>query len=209
EEYDKLSTELNQLHGHRKQKNLQNKSLDLFITWHQAILLRKKDNDPKAAQKLLGNVISVQPVLEVEIGILNTMGLICVSLGENGKAFYYFQTGFTTLKKFPSLDDLTRFIRVGYNYASRLFFRQDYQKVIIIINELLDYLQTHHLYYMKGRIFHLLAITHGKKGDFRNTEKFMDLAIIIFDNENNVSYLEKSKKDLEAIRIGNLQNKEG
>src|SRR5699024_8401255 len=136
------------------------------------ILLRKKDNDPKSAQKLLENVISVPPVLEVEIGILNTMGLICVSLEENEKAFYYFQTGFTTLKKFPSLDDLTLFIRVGYNYASRIFFRQDYKKVLIIINELLDYLQTHHLYYMQGHIYHLSAITHGKSGDLQNMEKF-------------------------------------
>jgi len=209
EEYDRLSTELNKLHEHRKQKNIQHKSLDLFITWHQAILLRRKNNDPKSAHQLLENVISVQPVLEVEIGIMNTMGLICASLEEQESAFYYFQTCFLTLKTFPSLDDPTLFIRVGYNYASRLYFNRDYQKVMMIINELLDYLQIHQLKYMQGHIYHLLAITHGQEGDLNNTEKCMGVAITIFGNDNNVSHLEKSKKDLEMIRANNIQKKKG
>jgi len=53
---------------------------------------------------------------------------------------------------------------------------------------------------MRGRIFHLLAITYDKQGDRQKAEGCMKKAMTIFEEGNNMRYLEIARSDLKAIQ---------
>ena len=122
-EYTKLSHSLRELQALQKKTGQQNDLDHLFIIWHEAIILDKKDNQPLLAKQLLEQSLSTEPVLEIEISMINTLGLICLSLEEEDEAVHYFRQAYKAIEHLPPLDDPTLFVRVGYNYASRLYYR--------------------------------------------------------------------------------------
>ena len=195
-EYNELDKDLNKLKTLYDEMNKNDYILYMFILWHKAILLNERDNQPEKAKQLLLPLLKSRPVLEIEIAMMNTLGLIYVSLESNNEAIRYFQWSFAALKNITSLENPTLFVRVGYNYAYCKFYQQKYQQVISLSIQVTSFLENHHLFYMKGRTFHMLAKSYEKVGTYPLAKKYMNDAIAIFTVEGKDNYLNKAKTDL-------------
>ncbi len=196
--YDKLSEDLRKL---KEETSNMNNYLDhLFIVWHEAIILHKLNRCSKQAKEILLKSLPDKYVLETEIAMANTLGLICASSEETDEALHYFKKAYMEIKNITDLDDQTLYVRVVYNYASQLFYLKDYEQVIILANQLISYLKNNHLFYMRGRTFHMLGKTYEKMSDFVLAEKYMLQAISVFAIEELPDYLKKAEEDLTVIR---------
>ncbi|GAB3802749.1 helix-turn-helix domain-containing protein [Virgibacillus kimchii] len=176
----------------------------LFINWHKAILLHKKDNKPLLAKELLLNELPEHLESETAISTMNVLGLICASLNEDKEALTYFQQAFQAVKNILHLEDETLYVRICYNLASRYYYKENYSQVIQLSKELLAYLKNNSLFYLKGRTYHMLAKSFQRTGEYKLAEENMKIAISIFFIKEKEEYLTKAKKDLEDIRMASV-----
>jgi transcriptional regulator with XRE-family HTH domain len=195
-EYTELDKDLYNLKTLYDEMNKNDYILYMFILWHKAILLNERNNQPEKAKQLLLPILTSRPVLEIEITMMNTLGLIYISQESNKEAIGYFQQSFIALKNITYLENPTLFVRVGYNYAYCKFYQKEYQQVISLSKQITTFLENHHLLYMKGRTFHMLAKSYEKIGTHPLAKKYMKDAIAIFSVEGKDSYLNKAKTDL-------------
>jgi transcriptional regulator with XRE-family HTH domain len=186
------------------EKVVENNDHWLFINWHEAILLHKKNNKPLLAKELLLNALPKRIESETAISVINVLGLICVSLKKDNEALTYFQQAFQTVRNFPYLDDETLYARICYNLASRYYYNEDYSQVIQLGKGLLTYLKNNSLFYLKGRTYHMLAKSFQRTGKYKLAEENMKIAISIFSIKEKEEYLTKAKKDLEDIRLSSV-----
>ncbi|MEK5037038.1 hypothetical protein [Sporosarcina sp. FSL K6-3457] len=171
----------------------------LFLIWHKAIVIHRLKSEPEKAKELLIKHIPQKAILETELSMLNSLGLICKSLGQKKEASDYFAQAFEGVQFNNQYDDPTLPVRVGYNYASQLFYKEKYLQVIAITNSSNEYLDMNYLSYMRGRNFYILARAYEKIEDYSSAEKYMKIAIDIFTSEGKPNYKEKASKDLEQI----------
>lgn len=200
-DFDNLAEDIDNFKTLIRETDLQNRFHTLFITWHEAIVLNEKYNQPVLAKQMLLNSLPNKVILETEISMMNVLGLICVSMEEKEEALSCFQKAFQAAKNIPFLEDQTLYVRIGYNLASRLYYLGNYQQVVQLADELICFLKNYHLFYLKGRTFHMLAKSHEKIGDHELAEKFMENAVAIFSIEGKKEYLQKAQKDLKEIRL--------
>ncbi|WP_026907953.1 helix-turn-helix domain-containing protein [Paucisalibacillus globulus] len=203
-----LSLLLEELRKEINKNESVNKENDLFLIWHESIVVHKLNNDPNHAKNLLINHIPQHALLEIEISMMNSLALICKSLGQELETMYYLTKAFEAIQFNNIFEDSTLPIRVGYSYASLLFNQKDYLRVIEIVGKIISYLDMNYLFYMRGRMYHILAKTYEKMGDFDLAELYMKIAIDIFSNENKTQYKTKALADLEIIKKSRVTLKE-
>ncbi|WP_100012150.1 tetratricopeptide repeat protein [Lentibacillus sediminis] len=139
-------------------------------------------------------------VLETEIAMANSLGLIYDTLEEQNRALKTFHQAFEAVNSIRTLNDQTLFVRTCYNYAYCLFYNKEYQRVIDVMKKVEAFSQTNHLSYMGGRSCHILAMTYKTTGNLKLAKQYMEKAISIFSLKKNKEYLEKAEKDLNRIR---------
>ncbi|WP_298466920.1 helix-turn-helix transcriptional regulator [uncultured Psychrobacillus sp.] len=171
-----------------------------FILMHRAIILHKHENDPIRALQTLEPLVKLKnAVSEIDFGILNSMGLIYISLKDYENAHKIYKVIFNKIKNRNAIDDSTLFPRVGYNYALTMFKLKKFEVSLETIQEVLLYSQTRHLIYLLGETHYMLAILFKKKGLLKDSENEINNAILVFSLTKNHESLEKSKDFLLSL----------
>ncbi|MEL3970724.1 helix-turn-helix transcriptional regulator [Rossellomorea oryzaecorticis] len=180
-----------------------------FIDWHKAIIIHKVHKRYLEAIELLESLVDIEYAInEIDIGILNSIGLIYLDLNRYEEARHYTRHAFEKLKEIPTLvEDLTLFPRVGYNYAYILYYLEFMDEAIEIAYELLYYLKAHHLNYCLGEILHLIATVLKRKGKNQEALNYLKKASYAFkleDSCENILIVENNIKELECIHKAEL-----
>lgn len=188
-DYENLSKTLQELENVLNLTKKQTYEDRMFILWHQAIVLHKLHDESTKAKEMLLEAVPENPLLEIELSVLNTVGLICFSMAQKEDASHYFESAFHNISFDIEFKDPTLPIRVAYSYASQLYYQYKYRELIEIISSTLNYLELNYLFYMKGRLYYLLGKAYGKTNRPVVAGKQFKLALEIFKSENKEEYV--------------------
>lgn len=171
-----------------------------FIQWHRAIMLEKKENRAIDALPILNSLVNLNKCgSELDISILNSIGLIHLSLNNNDVAYNIFRVIYNKIKNHKVIEDLTILPRVGYNYAHTLYNIDNYSEALVVINEILYYLETHQLMYSLGETYHMKGLLSKKCGLINEAVDDFQNAILLFTLTKERKNLLRTKKDLAKI----------
>lgn len=172
-----------------------------FIDWQKAILIHKIHGDPKKAKILLKKLLNNKIMNEQDIHIANSLALVLIDLEQLNDAYFLLKEGMKTLEKLPKLEDHSLYPRIAYNLGYIYFYQQEYDKCIDICHRLEYYLDSNHLFYSAGELYHLLGVSYSKKRDLENSYHYFDKAATIFYFENKQSYYIRATLALAEIRL--------
>ncbi len=173
-----------------------------FILWHQAILLHKKENKIVDALTVLTSLVNLENcVSELDISIMNSVGLIHLSNKNVDAAFEIYGVIYSKTKNKKVIEDVTLLPRVGYNYANCMYKLKSYVNALEIIQEVLYYVETHQLIYSLGEIYHMMGILSKKNGYLIDAEEAFKNAILVFTLTKQLLNLARAEKNL--ANLGN------
>ncbi|MDW0115082.1 helix-turn-helix domain-containing protein [Sporosarcina saromensis] len=171
-----------------------------FIQWHRAIMIEKKENRAIDALPILNSLVNLNNCgSELDISILNSIGLIHLSLNNNDVAYKIFRVIYNKIKNYKVVEDLTILPRVGYNYAHSLYNIDNYSEALVVINEVLYYLETHQLMYSLGETYHMKGLLSKKCGLINEAVDDFQNAILLFTLTKERKNLLRTKNDLAKI----------
>ena len=171
-----------------------------FIQWHRAILLQKRDNRPLGALDILKTLANINSCgSELDISILNSIGLIHLSLNNNAAAYRVYFVINNQIINHKVVEDLTILPRVGYNYAHTLYKLGDFHEALKIITEVLYYLEKHQLMYSLGKTYHMKGFLSKRCGYTKEAIEEFQNAILVFTLTKENNNLLRAKKDLKDI----------
>lgn len=192
-------------------------SIIRFIHWQKAILLYRKENHLVQAKHELEKLLPYKRRLtsELDLEIAATLGKLYLHLGQTDDALEILQHAFQALRKLPSTEEKTLYVRVGYYYSKTHFYLQKYEDVIATLEDVLFHINMNKLHYMNGQIHQLLGIIFDIKGDFECAESHLNKALYFYLAEDNTyRYLKallalarlqfKAGKKVEAIDSLNI-----
>ncbi|WP_318615958.1 helix-turn-helix domain-containing protein [Sporosarcina sp. YIM B06819] len=192
EECDKVLEELDFTYSRAEFKK--------FILWHQAILLHKKEHNAVEALKILTSLVDLKRcVSELDISIMNSIGLIHLSTKNIDAALEIYKDIYPKINNKKVVEDVTLLPRVGYNYAHSMYTLQSYGDALEIMQEVLYYVETHQLIYLLGEIYHMIGISSTKKGYLIDAEEAFKNAILVFTLTKQPQYLAIAEEDLAEL----------
>ncbi|MEB2282497.1 helix-turn-helix domain-containing protein [Lysinibacillus xylanilyticus] len=179
------------------------KQFSRFILWHRAILLHKIENKEQDALKILNSIVNLKKCgSELDIEIMNSTALIYLTTDVN-TAYKIYKEIYAKSKNQKDLEDLTLFPRVGYNYAYTMYQLNSYEKALKIVLDVLNYMETHHLMYFLGEIYHMIGILSKKNEYFIEAEEAFKNAILVFTLTKDKNNLTRVETDLSKLHMQN------
>jgi len=171
-----------------------------FIQWHRAIMILKKDNRPQEALRILNTLTNISNCgSELDINILNSIGLIHLSLNDNNAAYKIYRIINNKIMHHKVVEDSTILPRIGYNYAHTLYNLEDFHKALKIITDVLYYLEKHQLMYILGKTYHMKGLLSQKCGYINEAIEDFQNAILVFTLTKENKNLLRAKEDLADI----------
>lgn len=171
-----------------------------FIQWHRAIMIQKRDNKPLDALHLLNRLANINSCgSELDINILNSIGLIHLSMNDNNAAYKIYRVINNKIMNHKVVEDSTILPRVGYNYVHTLYNLEDYHEALKIVTEILYYLEKNQLMYSLGKTYHFKGLLSKKCGYINEAIEDFQNAILVFTLTKENKNLLRAKKDLAGI----------
>lgn len=192
EESERVLNELNSTYSKLEFKK--------FIMWHRAILLHKKEHRVDDALTTLNSLVSLKNYSsELDISIVNSIGLIYLAKGNYKEALHIYKDLYAIVKNRVIIEDYTLLPRIGYNYSNSLFKMGMYKEGLLIGKEVLFYLKTNNLMYSLGETYHLIGVLSKKNGDLKDAEEAFNQALLVFMFTGNNLNVSRTKKDLNNL----------
>jgi tetratricopeptide (TPR) repeat protein len=191
-----------------KDSHYMNTDIHKYLAWHKAILMLKVEgNIPKAKKQLL-DIIPDHLVTETDISIANSLGMIFLDQDLESEAFKHFLNAFHAMNHIPTIEDKSLFVRVGYNLALTYANKNNHDRTLDIAYELLYYLESYSSEYMKGRIHHMLGISHEYLGYYDEAEHYVLASIQIFKEKKQGMHVIEGLCSLSEIQFKMEKRKE-
>jgi transcriptional regulator with XRE-family HTH domain len=172
-----------------------------FIDWHWAIILHKHHNDLEEALKQLSNLVQTELTMnEIDIGILNSIGLIYLDMNKRDQALKYFKLASDSLEDVPIIEDLTLNPRIRYNYAFVLYYTNELDIALQVAFDLLYYLKANHLNYCLGEILHMLGTILKSKQKYSEALSYFLKSLAAFQLEDSSKNITVVKKSIEEVK---------
>lgn len=176
-----------------------------FIEWHRAIIIQKRDNNPLDSLNILNSIADIKRCgSELDISILNSIGLIHLSLSNINSAYKIYKVINIKINKLKVVEDSSILPRVGYNYAYTLYHLGDFPEALKIITEILYYLEKHQLMYSLGKTYHMKGLLSKKCGFIEEAIEDFQNAILVFSLTKENTNLIRAKKDLTDTMARNV-----
>jgi len=177
-----------------------------FIQWHRAIMLQKRDNRPHDALRILNTLASINSGgSELDISILNSAGLIYLSLNDTNEAYKIYRVINTKIIQHKIVEDSTIRPRVGYNYAHSLYNLGEFHEALEIISEVIFYLEKHQSMYSLGKTYHFKGLLSKKCGYIVEAIEDFQNAILLFTLTKENKNLLRAKEDLADALKDNIK----
>lgn len=171
-----------------------------FIHWHRAIMLQKRDDKPLEALHILNKLVNINKCgSELDINILNSIGLINISMNNDDAAFEIYKVIHPKIWKHKVLEDLTIIPRVSYNYSHILYKLGHFLEALEVITETLYYLESHQLMYSLGKTYHMKGLLSNKCGYMGEAIEDFQNAILVFTLTKENDNLLRVKEELSEI----------
>lgn len=171
-----------------------------YIQWHRAILLHKKENKNLEALEILNNLVTLKNCgSELDFSIMNSTALIYLSMKDIDSAHKIYKVIYPKIKRQKTVEDLTLNPRVGYNYAYSMYQLNEYEAALKIALDVLFYLETHHLMYTLGEVYHMIGILSKKNGYLKEAEEGFKNAILLFSFTKDKINVARAEKDLTSL----------
>ena len=168
-----------------------------FIQWHKAVMLQKKDEQPQKALDKLNDLVNINNCAsELDMNILNSIGLIHLTMNNDDAAYKIYTVIYTKIQKHKIVEDETIIPRIGYNYVHTLYKLENYQKALEVITEIHYYLETHQSMYSLGKVYHMKGLLSQKCGFIDEALEDFQNAILVFSLTKENSNLLRAKEDL-------------
>lgn len=174
-----------------------------FIQWHGAIMIQKRDNRPLDALHILNSLANINSCgSELDVSILNSIGLIHLSLKDNTAAYGIYRVIYNKIIDHKVVEDFTVLPRVGYNYAHTLYNLDDYHEALKVITKVLYYLEKHQLMYSLGKTYHMKGLLSQKCGYIDEAIEDFQNSILVFTLTKDEKNLLRAKEDLADALLG-------
>lgn len=174
-----------------------------FIQWHKSIILHKVYNHLDEAVQVLESLVDIDCAFnEIDIGILNSIGLIYLDLEQKEDAGRFFKASYKNLKDLSVIEDITLPPRIGYNYCYLLYYQKHQDEALQIAFHLLYYLKSNHLNYCMGEILFLIAKILKSKNHFEEALTYLNsscCAFLLEENDEKVNIVQKNVKEIKSI----------
>ncbi|KQL34404.1 helix-turn-helix transcriptional regulator [Psychrobacillus sp. FJAT-21963] len=171
-----------------------------FIQWHKGILLHKKENKIEEALCILNKLVSIKTCgSELDISILNSVGLIYLSINNAEEAIKIYRVINERVQNQKIIEDRTLIPRVGYNYAVSLYKLNRFEEALIVMHEILLYMETNQLMYSLGKVYHMIGLLSKKCGLSTEAEEAFNNAILVFKLTKDQQNLTRAIIDLESL----------
>lgn len=196
EDYQGLKLSLLQLEETIKEyhKSYCQKEMTKFIEWHKGILCQNLTKNIYEAKKCLSTLTSIKYCTnETDIGILNSLGLVYLELGEPSLAIKCLQIAADGLKSIPFVEDLTLSSELGYNRAYYYYVRGDFDEALKKGYKHLEFLQANHINYYLGKTHYLI-------GSILKSNNQYDCALFQFRKASFAFELEKNHEKGKIVK---------
>ncbi|MCM3322423.1 helix-turn-helix domain-containing protein [Cytobacillus kochii] len=179
---------------------LNNRQFLRFLSWIEAVLYHKRDQNPEKAEILLRKLIQNGKIInEIDINITNSLGLLLLEQNKLKEALRLFSSSYKALENSPYIEDKSLFPRVAYNLACLYYENHRDSECFDICYRLEYYLQSNHLFYCAGEVRYLLGILHKRKNDLDIAQQYFDEAVNIFSFERKYAFCSQSLHSLAEI----------
>ena len=177
-----------------------------FIQWHKGIMLQKRDKRDLDSLLILNSLVNINNCSsELDINIMNSIGLIYLSMNEINAADRIYREIYPKVLNIKNIEDLTIRPRVGYNCAYTLYKTSDFHEALEVITECLFYLESHQMMYSLGKVYHLKGLLSEKCGYIKEAIEDFQNAILVFTLTKEQSNLLRTKEDLADIVADNYE----
>lgn len=191
--YDIISALVNNL-------NLQQYDLtseeDAFFTWIKATIYYYKTSDDKKALEQL-NAINLEGISKnLSLEILNAKGRIYYLTEQYTKANNIYSSAYSLMTDDINMDIK---IKLTFNYVLTLENLNESKKALSIILKTIDYLVSENSLYLIGDFYHTKGYILRKLGDLQEAKKSNELALAIFEIQNNNEFRTMTKIEIKEI----------
>jgi transcriptional regulator with XRE-family HTH domain len=189
--------------------NVRCKQTDLqkFLDWHKAIILVEEDQSFEDAVNILKKIIPQQLLSELDISIVNSLGLTLLDLQHIDESLTHFSNAYKAVQNLFALSDKTLYVRVSYNLAYTYTLQKQYLKAIDLCYSIFYYIESNHLQYMLGRTHHLLGTILFEMENYKEAETYLEKAAQIFLTKSNENYYIQTLLDITELylEVGNIE----
>ncbi|WP_070120888.1 helix-turn-helix domain-containing protein [Bacillus marinisedimentorum] len=192
EEFDKLLD----LYKHQAEYA----STKRFITWHKAVLLHMKENNPAEAEDQLKSIYEQRLRTELDIGICNSLGLVKLNRQGVAAAINYFKKAYSAIEDLPFKSDFTLAPRVAYNLAYCHYYNGNLHEAITLAYKIIEMLEKKQLSFIMGKTKHMLGKINMKLGDYEQAREYLIEAKFLFRLEKNEAHYRKTEADLDEVQ---------
>lgn len=182
--------------------NINNENDQAFFTWVDASLQDKLYHQKDNALKILKKIPLFNLDNELAIEILNAIGVIYYQWDDFKEALNVFQHAVNMIEK--DIDYMVQ-TKILFNYALTLEEFDEDKKALDYIIQAIDRLVVEDSMYLLGDLYHTKGYILRKLGHLQEAKKSNQLALSIFEIQNNNKF--KTMTQLEIEEINHLLQK--
>jgi transcriptional regulator with XRE-family HTH domain len=176
--------------------NLNNESDQAFFTWIKASLQDKLYNRKQDALEILTGIPLLDLDDELAIEILNAIGIIYYQSKKFDQALNVFQNAVNMIEE--SMDYLVQ-TKLFLNYALTLEEHNEDKKALEYVMQAIDLLIIKDSMFLLGDLYHTKGYILRKLGHLEEAKKSNQLALSIYDIQNNTKFKTMTQLEIEEI----------
>lgn len=176
--------------------NINNENDQAFFTWIKASLLDKLYYQKEEALQILTEIPLLKLDEELAIEILNAIGIIYYQENAFEQALNFFQNAVNMIEE--DMDYLVQ-VKLFFNYALTLEEYDENKQALDYVMQAINLLIMQDSMYLLGDLYHTKGYILRKLGHLEEAKKSNQLALSIFDIQNNAKFKTMTQLEIEEI----------
>jgi len=176
--------------------NINDENDQAFFSWIRASLYDKLYNQTEKALELFNDIYLERINDDLTIEIFNAIGIIYYQSSEFDKALNNFQNGINMLNE---MIDYKIQIKIMYNYALALEEKNKDREALEYVIKAIDILVKNDSLLILGDLHHTKGYLLRKMGHLEEAKKNNQLALSIFDIQNNDTFKTMTQLEIKEI----------
>lgn len=176
--------------------NINNENDQAFFTWIKASLLDKLYHQKEEALQILTEIPLLKLDEELAIEILNAIGIIYYQENAFEQALNFFQNAVNMIEE--DMDYLVQ-VKLFFNYALTLEEYDENKQALDYVMQAINLLIMQDSMYLLGDLYHTKGYILRKLGHLEEAKKSNQLALSIFDIQNNAKFKTMTQLEIEEI----------
>lgn len=197
-DYSEMNTLLeNESKNHPLLKDLYIKN---YLIWHQGIVTYHFYNKADEALRILSSILERKHSAELDIEILNSMGIICRNENRQEEAVVHFELALNKIKELMIYSRSRLSLKISYNLSKAYSDLHLIDKSIKICNESIKHCKENEDLYLLAEFYYQLGRNLLIKGDAENGIKNWNSSIDTLKIADRTEFISLIKKEIESYQ---------